>query len=216
MSITLPKFITACTFIVCGFGSPLVLAHNQPAYGSWSIATNLDHINIDSEAANRPDVMVDDSATALGVAGEYLFSGSDMAFAVGLNYIMYNDNNEFSQYVEDNWNDDWYDDWDDGSYEESDATAFMLFAEVGPKIYFGPDELSFFSVRGGASVIFDSTRSISFCSDCYSEDINLDGGLYGALGIGHSFSRFDLSLQFQQYFTGDIDNSLRLKAAFNF
>ncbi len=216
MSITLSKFITAWIIVVCSLGSSFALAHNQQAYGSWSISTNVDHINIDPEAASRPDVMVADSATAFGVAGEYLSAGSDMTFAIGLNYIMYNDNNEFSQYVEDNWNDDWYDDWDSGSYEESDANAFMLYAEVGPTLYIGADDMSFFSVRGGVSAILDSTRSISYCSDCYSEDINLDGGLYGSVGIGHTFNRFDLSLQFQQYFTGDIDNSLRFKAAFNF
>ena len=215
MSKTLPQSLAAFAFAIISLSSTLAVAHNQQADSGWSISGNVDHINIDHQAANRVDVMVAESATAIGIAGEYVDAGS-LTYAIGLNYIMYNDNNEFSQYVEDNWSDDWDDDWDSYSYEESNANAFMLFAEVGPTIYFGADEMSFFSVRGGVSGIFDSTRAINYCSDCYSENINLDGGLYGALGIGRTLSSFDISLQFQQYFTGDIDNSLRLKMAFNF
>jgi len=36
------------------------------------------------------------------------------------------------------------------------------------------------------------------------------------LGVGHSFDRFDIGLQFQQYFSGDLDNSLRLRISSSF
>ncbi len=209
MKISLSRLITLFSTMTLSLCSSLALAQSQQTYSGWTLSTNVDQININHEVANRPDVMVADSATAIGLAGEYFRSDSNMIYAIGLNYIMYNDNNEFSQYVEDNW-------YNGRNYEESDANAFMIFAEAGPKIYFGADNLSFFSARAGISAILDSTRSISYCSDCYSEDININGGLYGALGIGHSFDRFDLSLQFQQYFTGDIDNSLRLQVGFTF
>jgi hypothetical protein len=71
--------------------------------------------------------------------------------------------------------------------------------------------MTFFSVRGGVSGILGSERSISNCRNCYSEDIEIDGGVYGVLGIGQTLGNLDLSLQFQQYFSGDLDNTLRLK-----
>jgi hypothetical protein len=106
--------------------------------------------------------------------------------------------------VRDNW-------YGDEGYEESDANALMLFAEYGPKYRFGQDNMSFFTVRGGVSGMLASERSISNCSNCYEEDIEIDGGVYGVLGIGQTLGSLDLSLQFQQYLSGDLDNTVRLK-----
>jgi hypothetical protein len=43
--------------------------------------------------------------------------------------------------------------------------------------------------------------------------VDVNGGFYGALGVGHTFGMVDLSLQFQQYISGDLSNSLRFKVA---
>jgi hypothetical protein len=56
-----------------------------------------------------------------------------------------------------------------------------------------------------------SERGISNCSNCYSEDIEIDGGIYGVLGVGQTLGSLDLSVQFQQYLSGDLDNTIRLK-----
>jgi len=188
--------------------SPLTQAAtpgNQPgnttSYGNWSWSGHVDHVTIDSEAA--AEAFIEDSATELGVAAEYYTNTSENTLSLGLNLLFYRDNAAFHQYVEDYWGDE--------SYSESDATAVMLFAEYGPKYRFGQDNMSFVVVRGGISGIFASERGISNCSNCYSEDIDIDGGAYGVLGIGHTLGGIDLSLQFQQYFSGDLDNALRLK-----
>lgn len=167
----------------------------------WSWSGHVDHINIDKEAADQQ--WIEDTAFAIGGAAEYYASDSENTLVLGGSILFYRDNAGFSQYVEDYWGDE--------DYEESDANAFMLFAEYGPKYRFGQNNMSFFSVRGGVSGIFGSERSISNCRNCYSEDIEIDGGLYGVLGIGQTLGAIDLSLQFQQYFSGDLDNTLRLK-----
>lgn len=202
------------TALVAAAVSPLALANHQPnsnqyqEYSGWNWSANVDHITIDKEVANRPDILLSQSATAIGFGAEYFTSESQITYSLGINYIAYNDNNEFEQYVHDHWDGD--------HYEKSDANAIMVYAEVGPKYRFGVDKTNFFTVRGGYSQIFASSRSISYCSDCYSEDLDIEGGLYGSLGVGHNFNHFDLSLQFQQYFTGDLDNSLRLKISTTF
>jgi hypothetical protein len=174
---------------------------NNNDYTGWSWSGHVDHVTIDSEAA--AEQFIEDTATAIGGAAEYYSSRTENTLVLGMNFLFYRDNAEFAQYIRDYWG---YVD-----YEESDATAFMLFAEYGPKYRFGQDNMSFFTVRGGVSGMLYSERAISYCSDCYSEDIDIDGGVYGVLGIGQTLGSLDISLQFQQYFSGDLDNSIRFK-----
>lgn len=180
---------------------------NQPgsvgSYGNWSWSGHVDHVTFDEEAAAKPTARIEDTATALGFAAEYYTNTSENTLSLGMNILFYRDNAAFGQYVEDYWG--------DVDYSESDASAIMLFAEYGPKYRFGQDNMSFVVVRGGASGIFASERSIANCSNCDSEEIDIDGGVYGVLGIGQTLGSLDLSLQFQQYFSGDLDNALRLK-----
>ncbi|WP_050976925.1 hypothetical protein [Cellvibrio sp. BR] len=198
--VTLALLGASCTALAAPNSTP-----NTPAnasYTGWSWSGHVDHVRFDEEAAASQGI--EDTATAVGGAAEYYSSNSENTLSLGINVLFYRDNAAFGQYVEDYWG-------DDVDYEESDANAFMLFAEYGPKYRFGQDNMTFVTVRGGISGILASERSISNCSDCYSEDIEIDGGLYGVIGIGQTLGRLDLSLQFQQYFSGDIDNSLRLK-----
>lgn len=174
---------------------------NNADYTGWSWSGHVDHVTIDSEAA--AEQWINDSATAVGGAAEYYSSKSESTLVLGASVLFYRDNAEFAQYVEDYWG--------DVDYTESDANAFMVFAEYGPKYRFGQDNMSFFTVRGGVSGMLYSERAISSCSNCYSEDIDIDGGVYGVLGVGQTLGSLDLSLQFQQYFSGDLDNTIRLK-----
>jgi hypothetical protein len=174
---------------------------NNADYTGWSWSGHIDHVTIDSEAA--AEQWIEDSATAIGGAAEYYSSTTENTLVLGASVLLYRDNAEFAQYVEDYWG--------DVDYTESDATAFMLFAEYGPKYRFGSDNMSFVTVRGGVSGILASERGISNCSNCYSEDIEIDGGIYGVLGVGQTLGSLDLSVQFQQYLSGDLDNTIRLK-----
>lgn len=174
---------------------------NNADYTGWSWSGHVDHVNIDSQAANEQ--WIENTATAIGGAAEYYSSKTENTLVLGTSFLFYRDNAAFSQYVEDYWG--------DTDYTESDANAIMVFAEYGPKYRFGQDNMSFFTVRGGVSGMLYSERGISNCSNCYSEDIDIDGGVYGVLGIGQTLGSLDLSLQFQQYLSGDLNNTIRLK-----
>ena len=207
------KALTLST-LVCGLSiasftqaaTPANRPAANPSYSAWSWSGHVDHINIDEESAWLQGV--DEGATAIGFAAERYTNTSEMTLSLGMSFIMYNDNDEFAQSVENYYG--------NIKYSESDASAIMLFAEYGPKYRFGMDNMSFFTARAGVSGILASERSISGCSDCYSEDIDLDGGAYGLLGVGHTFGNFDLGLQFQQYLSGDINNVIRLKFSGSF
>ena len=174
---------------------------NNADYTGWSWSGHVDHVTFDKDAAAAQGI--EGSATAIGGAAEYYSSRTENTLSLGINFLFYRDNDAFSQFVEDYWG--------DIDYSESDANAFMVFAEYGPKYRFGQDNMTFVTVRGGVSGMLYSERAISGCHNCYSEDIDIDGGVYGVLGIGQTLGRLDVGLQFQQYFSGDLDNSVRLK-----
>lgn len=174
---------------------------NNIDYTGWSWSGHVDHVTIDSQAA--AEQWIEGTATAIGGAAEYYSSKTENTLVLGTSILFYRDNAEFSQYVEDYWG--------DTDYSESDATAIMIFAEYGPKYRFGQNNMSFFTVRGGVSGMLYSERAISSCSNCYSEDIDIEGGAYGVLGVGQTLGSLDLSVQFQQYLSGDLDNTIRLK-----
>ena len=85
----------------------------------WSWSAHVDHINIDADAAAEQGV--EDYFTAIGGAAEYYTNESDMTLSIGLSIMLYEDNAEFSQYVEDWWGDEYY--------ESSDATCGQAFIE---------------------------------------------------------------------------------------
>lgn len=169
-------------------------------YSAWSWSGHLEHLTIDKEAAARADVGVRDSATALGFAAERYTNTSDMTLSLGLNVLLLRDANEFYQDTS-------------GGTKTSDASGASLFAEYGPKYRFGAQGDNHFVTRLGYSWLVTASRDIANCRNCYSEDIELDGGLYGVLGVGKRFGGAEWSLQFHQFFTGDFNNSLRIKLA---
>ena len=195
------------TFFLFALGSllatPLMAAPapKNPAYSGWSWSAHAGNLNIDSKTAEAQ--RIDDSAWVIGAAAERYSSDSSLTFVLGVDFVGYGDNYSFSQ------------DTNRGE-KSSDASAVMAYAEFGPKVPFGKDNLNYFVAHAGVSGFLSSERGIGYCTDCYSEDIAVDGGFYGVLGVGHSFDRFDIGLQFQQYFSGDLDNSLRLRISSSF
>ena len=194
---------TLTTFLLGTFLTSQAMAAEpeEPVYTGWSWSGHAGTINFDSKTAYNE--YIDDSAWVIGIAAERYSSASNLTFLIGLDYIGYSDDLPFDQYTTDGW-------------KESEASAAMAYVEFGPRIPFGVDNTNYFVAHAGLSGVLNSERSISYCSNCFSEDIDISGGLYGVLGVGHSFGGFDLGLQFQQYFSGDIDNSLRLRVSSSF
>lgn len=198
-----PRKILSLIALGALLASPVMAedAAKQPAYSGWSWSAHVGTLNIDSKVAREQGI--DSSAWVIGAAAERYSSDSILTFLVGADLIGYGDNYSFSQ------------DTNKGE-KDSDASAAALYVEVGPRVPFGKDNSSYFVAHAGASVIMASERGISYCSDCYSEDIKVKGGAYGVLGVGHTFGSFDLGIQFQQYLSGDLDNSLRVRISSTF
>lgn len=196
------KTLMSCSLVILLSSPLLVSAAPEPeATSGWSWSGHVANLNIDAKAAD--DQYIDSSAVVFGFAAERYASDSIYTFTAGVDFVSYDDKGSFSQNTT-------------GGVKDSDASAILVYVEYGPRFALGADKANYVTAHAGFSGIFASSRGIGYCSNCYSEDINLDGGAYGSLGIGHSFTSFDIGLQFQQYFTGDLDNSLRLRFSSKF
>jgi hypothetical protein len=170
--------------------------------GSWNFSVDLDSMKINSDAAERE--YIDDKATVLGFAAEYDTGKNGIVVGGGFDLISYDDNAGFDQNT-------------NRGNKSSNASGSLLYVEAGPTLHFGTEAKAFFDARLGYSHMMQSERSIDYCSNCYSEDINIDGGAYGTLAIGRLLGdHFALSLEYQQFFSGDLDNSLGLKFGYHY
>lgn len=198
-----PRKILTALSLAALFATPMMAtaAPKEQAYSGWNWSAHVGTLNIDSEVAQAQGV--EDSAFVIGAAAERFSSDSILTFLIGFDFVGYDDKYSFSQET-------------NKGEKSSDASAALVYAEFGPKLPFGKESNNYFIAHIGLSGILSSERSIGYCTDCYSESIDIEGGAYGVLGVSHSFSRVDIGLQYQQYFSGDLDNSLRFNISTTF
>ena len=187
------------------FGSILLCIASLPSFAdNWGMGGYLGHYSLNSQKARQEGI--DDTALALGFIADYR-SDSLLITSVGAEILFYDDNNSFSQRVE------VVGGFDDGDIrsESSDANAFTVYFETGPRWSLGDNEEAYFSLKGGVETVFLSERSISLCSDCREEDIDIDGGLYLAAAIVRSFNRVSIGFHYQQFLDDEdgLDSGLR-------
>jgi len=165
-------------------------------YPSWEFGGTLGILNIDDASASRE--LIDSEAYVFGGFADYVMES--WMISLGLDFISYDDNAEFTQRTE-----DFFGDEDDST---SDANGFVIFAAVGPKWQFGDTLLT---VQGGYGHMFASERSISYCDNCYSEDIDIEAGLFGRATVRQNAGPVAIGLTFTQYLNSDdIDNQFAL------
>lgn len=169
--------------------------------GTWAFNFGVEQVSFDKEQAHQE--FIDDSATALNIEGEYFFR-SHYSATFGLQFLPYDDEGTFSQDTT-------------GGYKSSDASGMPIYGELGYKRFFGPNDKTYVTARAGMSVMVASERSISNCSNCYEEDIDIDGGFYGLLGAGVRLGQaWALGVHYKSYFTGDIENAVGVNVSYGY
>ena len=198
------KYTYMAGFAICAL-SQMTLANNQqaptentaPPSISHTLIANIAHIGLDSKTATAEGI--EDSATVLrlgweGQMNNWLFGG-------GLGFLIYSDNESFSQTTRDTFGD--VDDSD------SSADALTLYGEAGYSFPFGSGFS--FDLAAGVEVITGSKRSIANCRDCRSEDIEIDGGFYIAPELSYTNNgKYKFSLSYQNYLSGDLESGIAL------
>lgn len=176
--------------------------------GRWLYTFTLDNVSIDPAAAASPSARVDDSALNLGLEGEYFFNDK-FSMSLGFSFLSYDDKRPIVQPTVDQ----------DGRREnsKSDASAIPLYTELGYKHFFAGQTNTYITARAGLSALLFSERNIAYCTDCNEEDIDINGGLYGAVGAGVLFGEsWGMGLIYKNYFSGDLENSLGVTLSFGY
>ena len=175
------------------------------ALAGRSIGCYVESMSLDTEKAAQEGI--EDSAWAAGCHGDF-FSNDRMTASYGIAFVQYDDNREFSQRVE------VIDEFGHAHTRtlSSDASALLIYVDFGPRFTFGAGDSSYFSAKTGFSTFFDSERGIA-CGDCYSEDIDIDGGIYIQTALGHNFERYSIGFAYNQYLDDDkgVSDGLRFQ-----
>lgn len=204
-SLVLPGLLSFLLATVANAQDPSNNGPFDPS-GTWAVGGGIEQVKFDRQQAAQE--FIEDSATAIYFEGEYFFNRL-FSTSFGMGFYSYDDNAAFSEWVEDWTGDD--------DYTSSDASGVPVYAEAGYKQFFGADGRTYVTVRGGLSLMLASERSISNCSDCYEEDIDIEGGGYGAVGAGVRLGNsFLLGVHYKHFFSGDIDRATGLNLSYQF
>ena len=167
---------------------------NNYDYSGWMLG--IGYYGLDKQNARQQ--LIGDSATFVKMGWEGQIGM--LVYGVGMNGFLLKDKGSFSERVEDNFG--------NRSTESSDADAFGAYGELGVSFAFASSNK--FDLVGGFDIL-SADRSIGNCSDCRSEDIQLDGGLYLEPRLRMmSDSGFIFSIGYRKYMTGDINGGLNL------
>ncbi|MEM9102302.1 MAG: hypothetical protein AAGB12_08255 [Pseudomonadota bacterium] len=200
------SFFTACLF----FSVSSVMANtveltpaidkdsdNVTVETTHTLYFSLGQAYLDSEKSTAEGV--EDSALSIRIAWEG--SRDSWVFGAGLSGLIYSDNRDFNQSVVDQF----------GNYSSasSDAQSVSLFGEVGYRYTLSQQATVEF--LGGYEAVMSSSRSISNCSNCLSEDIELDSGMFIGPRVTYRWSNgVKVYLLWNQHLSGDIESNIML------
>lgn len=172
----------------------------------WKLRAYADHID-DQRAAEEG---VGTSFTTIELGADYI--QQQWRTSLWLDIAMYDDERPFSQTVEGTgWTNR-----GDISSKSSDASGAIIGAAFGPQLYFGTDNANVAYVQAGLDAIVSSKREISSCSNCHSEDIDLDGGAVVIAGFEHIADQWRIGLNVRQHVSGDLTSGVGISVGYKF
>lgn len=160
-------------------------------------------LNIDKQIAHNEGVGSTPTYVRLGWEGQK----HNGIFAAGMSVFMYSDRESFSQDTRSNY----------GRYatEKSSAEAVNLYGEGGYSFQATPN--IYFDAVAGYELVLQSERSIAYCSNCYSEDIDIDSGLYLTPRMKViADNGFTFLLSYHKYLSGDVNNGLSIGLGYSY
>ena len=199
----------AMTCLLGTLVAPIVNAQGIDSdVGEWSWGGYAGLASLDSTSAAQQGV--DDSAWVTGFMAEY--TQSAWITSIGLDVVFYDDNQKFTQEVEGSgaFNDG------DRSTASSSANGYLLYAGTGYQWLFTEQQNVAVRLQGGYGLMVSSERSIGYCTDCYSEDIDIDGGLYIKASALHSGDSVSFGGYIQQYISDGLNTVLGVSISSSF
>lgn len=166
--------------------------------GKWSWGITGSHNTFDESVFAQG---IEDSATGFGFELDYEKSG--WYTTVSAEYLAYDDNLTFRQKViGTGWANK-----GDSSTKSSNASGLLMGMASGVVRYYGESNDIGLYAQGGINIMARSERTIEACSNCSSQDIDIDGGLFIKTGVKKKFGRMNIGLHAKYYLSGDSLNS---------
>ena len=170
----------------------------QRDYRQWAFTFSIANTTLDSEQAAREGI--DDTALAFLFALDY--RNKRTIFGGGVRLLTYDDNASFRQDTT-------------GGEMSSSASAFTLFGEAGYR--FPLHKHVSFDIVAGIEFILESERSIDNCTDCFSDDIDIESGPYLSPRLAFKLNEnWLLGVTYEQYFSGDLENNVSASIGYKF
>ncbi len=169
--------------------------------GDWSLGGSLSYFNLDTEQAAK--LGISENAFSVGVKVNYL--QESWLTTLSGQALIYNDKNSFREDVEGTGI------FNNGDFDikSSDASGAIFSIATGGYWRFGDKGSLSFLTQVGLSSVVASERSIAECSNCRSEDIDLDGGAFVKVAVAKKLESVNIGLQATQYVSGDgLKNSI--------
>jgi hypothetical protein len=204
------KHFTLALLAVCSLSATAQQAElpSLYQYEGWAFAGRVYFDQLDTVQADKEGVK--DSVTTLQLAGDY--NSQTWKTTLWLDILMYNDERPFSQWVEGSgWSNN-----GDISKEKSTAGGMALGVATGPQWVFGANSDNAVYLQAGFDAVIRSTREIASCSNCYSEDIKLDGGAVVVTGVEHHGENWFVGANLRHHLSGDIKSGFGLTLGYKF
>lgn len=198
------KKVILATLISASSLSAFAQEEETPSPGSWEFGIGIGHANIDQEAARSE--FIDDGALNFSLTAMYL--KNNWMTTLGTEIISYDDDASFSQDVTSPFFGD--------STEDSSATGILFTGAFGYRWTYQENDAASTYLQAGASFMIDSSRGIDNCSNCYSEDIDIEGGGFIRGGVHYSWNAVGLGIEYTQFMSGDLDNTIMLHLTTSF
>lgn len=176
--------------------------------GTWGFGGHAALISINSDTAKQQGI--DKSAYLIGMTGDY--SQNNWVTSLGVDIIVYDDNNQFKQVVEGQGSFN----RGDVSTEKSSANGVLLSVATGYQWLVGEEQNVALRLQGGASAMVNSERSIESCSNCYSQDIDVDGGLFVKASALRNTDSLSFGVFLQQYLGDGLSTAFGVTLASRF
>lgn len=189
------RFFLPLTLIMAANMAQAQTDSDQSADISHGVYFGIGVLGLDEDEAFAQGV--DDSATVLD-AGYYATVGRHFAFIAGLSVPLIDDEDPFSQLVEDEWD-------NDVSWEESSIDAWSLLLEASARYPLN----NTVSIGGAVGLrTLEASREITYCRNCRSEDIDLDGGTYIRPYVNVDTGMFSFEVSYTSFMSGDFTDGV--------
>lgn len=170
-------------------------AEPTPIFGAWHFSGYVGNTAINKQVAKTEKV--GESALTFGFTADY--EKGPLLSSIGMSFLTFEDKAGFSQDTT-------------GGEKDSSASGMQLTAATGGLWRLGSDKSIVLSAQAGLGLMVESSRSISYCSDCSEEKIDISSGVFGKVSALKNINQsFAMGLSYTRYFgTDDLDSEVAL------